>query len=86
MSATITAMLSQGGIPRVRIDDLFYVRNSLLHGTSRAIALAAEPNFVTREERLRRVRMTPPLSRLQVIPIGTPGEPVPPAIGTGVKL
>jgi hypothetical protein len=31
----ISTMLSQGGVPQVRIDDLFYVRNALLHGTPR---------------------------------------------------
>lgn len=31
----ISAMLSQGGIQQLIIDDLFYVRNALLHGTPR---------------------------------------------------
>jgi len=31
----ISAMLTQGDIPQLRIDDLFYVRNALLHGTPR---------------------------------------------------
>lgn len=31
----ISALLSQGGIQQVLIDDLFYVRNALMHGTPR---------------------------------------------------